>query len=54
VAWSEIASMVPISWPARTISGTTPDVDSVMRRRDSDSPSPSATTSMAALTLSKL
>ena len=31
-ACSEIASIEPISAPARAISGTTPEVDSVMRR----------------------
>ena len=54
VACSEIASSVPISAPARGISGATPDVDSVMRRRDSDSPSPSIATSIASRTPSKL
>ena len=46
--------MVPISSPARTISGTTPDVDNVIRRFETDRPSPSLTISMASRTLSKL
>ena len=54
VPCSEIASMVPISSPARWISGTTPEVDSVMRRFDSEMPSPSETISIASFTLSKL
>ena len=46
--------MTPISSPVRKISGTTPEVDSVMRRFDSDSPSPSDAISSAFLTASKL
>jgi hypothetical protein len=34
--------------------GTTPEVDSVMRRRESERPSPSEAISSACLTLSKL
>ena len=40
--------------PARGIIGTTPDVDKVMRRFDSDRPSPSDAMASAVLTLSKL
>jgi hypothetical protein len=43
-----MASMTPISSPVRLISGTTPEVDSVMRRFDSDMPSPSEAISSAA------
>ncbi len=42
VACSETASIVPHSIPSRAISGTTPEVDTVMRRFDSDNPSPSS------------
>jgi hypothetical protein len=54
VPCSEIASIAPISDPARTISGTTPEVDRVIRRFDSEMPSPSEITSIAFRTLSKL
>jgi hypothetical protein len=46
--------MQPISAPARAIIGTTPDVESVMRRLEMESPSPSAMTPMASRTASKL
>ena len=46
--------MTPISAPARSIIGTTPEVDSVMRRREIASPSPSCTTASASRTASKL
>ena len=46
--------MEPISAPARAIIGTTPEVDSVMRRLERLSPSPSATTASASRTASKL
>ncbi len=46
--------MVPASSPQRGISGTTPEVDSVMRRLEMDSPSPSAAIAMASRTWSKL
>ncbi len=46
--------MVAASAPQRPISGTTPEVESVMRRFDSDRPSPSAAISIASRTLSKL
>ena len=49
-----MASMTPISSPARAIIGTTPEVESVMRRRESAMPSPSEAISSASLTLSKL
>ena len=46
--------MQPISAPARAIIGTTPEVDSVMRRLEMAMPSPSATISSASRTASKL
>ncbi len=46
--------MTPISAPVRSIIGTTPEVESVMRRFDSAIPSPSEAISSASLTLSKL
>ena len=46
--------MTPISAPARAIIGTTPEVDSVMRRREMARPSPSCTTASASRTASKL
>ena len=46
--------MTPISSPVRKISGTTPEVDSVMRLFDSESPSPSDAISSAFFTASKL
>ena len=54
VAWNEIASRQPISSPTRAISGTTPEVDSVIRRRDSAIPSPSIAIRIASRTASKL
>jgi hypothetical protein len=54
VAWNETASMQPISSAVRAISGTTPEVDSVIRRRDSEIPSPSIAISIASRTFSKL
>ena len=36
------------------MSGTTPEVETVMRRFDSESPSPSVSTAIASRTLSKL
>src|SRR5262249_60226302 len=51
---SETASMQPISAPAREIFGTTPDVESVMRRLEMAIPSPSAAISSASRTASKL
>ena len=54
VAWKDTASRQPICSAVFAISGTTPEVLSVMRRRDSVSPSPSMTTAMASRTLSKL
>jgi hypothetical protein len=53
-AWSEIASMVFASAPRRSICGTTPEVETVMRRRDSDRPSGSLITPTASTTLSRL
>ena len=46
--------MTPISAPARAMFGTTPEVDSVIRRFEMPMPSPSATTSSASRTASKL
>ena len=46
--------MQPISAPARSIIGTTPEVDSVMRRLEMLRPSPSAMTWIASRTASKL
>jgi len=47
--------MTPISSPVRTMLGTTPDVDSVMRRREMPMPSLSATiVKSASRTASKL
>ena len=46
--------MEPISAPARAIFGTTPEVDSVMRRLEMLKPSPSATTLRPSRTASKL
>ena len=54
VAWKLTASRQPISSAVRAISGTTPLVDSVMRRRLRVSPSLSITTFIASRTLSKL
>ena len=42
--------MVPASPPQRGISGTTPEVESVMRRLEIDSPSPSAVIAIASRT----
>ena len=53
-AWSETARFTPISSPQRSIAGTTPLVESVMRRFDRARPSPSMTSLRAPLTLSKL
>jgi hypothetical protein len=50
----DTASMQPISSAVRAISGTTPLVDSVIRRRDSDIPSPSIAIFIASRTFSKL
>ena len=46
--------MQPISAPARAIFGTTPEVESVMRRLEMAMPSPSATSRSASRTASKL
>jgi hypothetical protein len=46
--------MQPISAPARSIFGTTPEVESVMRRLEIAIPSPSATISSASRTASRL
>ena len=46
--------MVPISAPARAMFGTTPEVESVIRRLEMPIPSPSATISRASRTASKL
>ena len=46
--------IVPISAPARGISGTTPLVERVIRRRDSAMPSPSIAIRIASRTASKL
>ena len=54
VACSETASMVPHSAPSRAISGTTPEVETVMRRFDSERPSPSVRIAIASRTASKL
>jgi hypothetical protein len=54
VAWKLIASWQPISVAQRAISGTTPLVDRVMRRRPSAMPSPSITICIASRTASKL
>ena len=54
VAWKLTASRQPISCAVRAISGTTPLVDRVMRRRDRDRPSLSITTFIASRTFSKL
>ena len=51
-ACSEIASMTPSSSPQRSIIGTTPAVDSVMRRREMAMPSWSITIFSALATLS--
>ena len=51
-ACSEIASITPISRPVGSIWGTTPEVESVIRRLDRLSPSPSEAISSACLTLS--
>ena len=53
-ACSEIARFTPSSAPARWISGTTPDVDKVMRRLPSATPSSAMMIFMAVATLSKL
>ena len=44
--------MTPISRPVGSMYGTTPEVESVMRRLDSEMPSPSDAISSACLTLS--
>ena len=54
VAWNEIAKRQPISAPTRAISGTTPDVERVILRRDRAMPSPSIATRIASRTASKL
>ena len=46
--------MQPISAPARSMFGTTPEVDSVMRRLEMPRPSPSDTISSASRTASRL
>jgi len=46
--------MQPISAPARAISGTTPEVESVIRRLEMAIPSPSAAIKSASRTASKL
>ena len=46
--------MTPISSPVRMMFGTTPEVDSVMRRREMPMPSLSETISSASRTASKL
>jgi hypothetical protein len=53
-ACSETASIEPISAPARARFGTTPDVDSVIRRLEMLKPSPSAITLIPSRTASKL
>ena len=53
-ACSDTASIEPISAPARAIIGTTPEVESVMRRLEMLKPSPSAMTPIASRTASKL
>ena len=54
VAWKDTARRQPISSAHLAISGTTPEVDSVMRRRDREIPSPSMAIFIASRTLSKL
>ena len=54
VAWKLTASRQPISVAVRAISGTTPLVDRVMRRRPRAMPSLSITTFIASRTFSKL
>ena len=54
VAWKDTAKRQPISVAVRAISGTTPEVDRVMRRRPRAIPSLSITTFIASRTLSKL
>ena len=54
VAWNDTASMQPISSAVRAISGTTPLVDSVIRRRLRLIPSPSMAILIASRTASKL
>ncbi len=54
VACKEMAKFTPISSPARTIIGTTPAVESVIRLLENPSPSGSKAISIACFTLSKL
>ena len=54
VAWNDTASWQPISRAVRAISGTTPEVDRVMRRRLREMPSGSMAMRMASRTASKL
>ena len=49
-----MASMVFASRPRRSICGTTPEVETVMRRRERLRPSLSLKTAIAAVTLSML
>ena len=49
-----MARRQPISAPTRAISGTTPEVERVMRRRESAMPSPSMAILIASRTASKL
>ena len=53
-ACKDIAKLTPSSAPQRAIIGTTPDVDSVILRRETASPSGSIAIFIAAATLSKL
>ena len=54
VAWNDTANWQPISSAVRALSGTTPDVDKVMRRRDNWMPSGSMAIFIASRTFSKL
>jgi hypothetical protein len=54
VACSEIASAGDSASPSGAIIGTTPEVETVMRRRDRHRPSCSVMTPSAAIRLSKL
>ena len=54
VACSEIASIAWVRSPSAFSSGTTPEVETVIRRREMAMPSPSAMMSMASATLSRL
>ena len=54
VAWNEIASIQPISDPTLEISGTTPLVERVILRRESDIPDGSIAIYIASFTASKL